>query len=188
MSVSLVMSLFVSLAARVAIQQPVQSPRICTAASTFFKQQSWSSSQNRAELCLPFPAQGLGGCAGWQGRSERSVWITRSQASAAMPGPGQEASRQNGCGCALGSAPGTAPCQGSFVSAEKPQLPSLHQGLDPLVWSCVSVRESSPGVHRASQEQGNARGCVQGVAACEGKGSQKLLPSVLPFPDSFYNI
>lgn len=109
-------------------------------------------------------------------------------------GLGQAAKRQNGSRSALGSTPGTPHCQGSFVSAEKPELPSLHQELDPLVWSCVSVRESSSGVYRASQKQGNAcagmlaRGCVLRVAACKGKGNQKLLRAVLPFPVTFYNV
>lgn len=84
----------------------------------------------------------------------------RGRAGAAAGGAaeaiGTEAERQNGSRSALGRAPGTAHCQGSFVPAEKAELPSLHQGLDPVVWSCVSVRESSSGVHRASQKEGNA--------------------------------
>lgn len=99
-------------------------------------------------------------------------------------GPGTGGGARNGPGSALGSAPGAPHCQGSFVPAQKRQLPSLHQRLDPLVRSCVSVRESSSGVYRASPKEGNAcaalpcccwvraqGGCLQGE-----RRPKKLLP------------
>lgn len=109
--------------------------------------------------------------------------------SSGRAGPAPE--RQHGSGPALGSAPGTPPRQGSSVAAEKPELPSVYQELDPLVWSCVSVREGSSGVHRASQKQGNACAGLPVRAVCSawlparGEATRNFSVQFWPFLSRF---